>query len=44
MLSWQVTPIAQRSASDDAWDVAEIGEKILASKENWPPVNPLRGA
>ena len=44
MLSWQVTPIAQRSASDDVWDVAEIGEKILASKENWPPVNPLRGA
>jgi NAD(P)-dependent dehydrogenase (short-subunit alcohol dehydrogenase family) len=44
MLNWQVTPIAQRSASDDVWDVAEIGEKILASKENWPPVNPLRGA
>jgi len=44
LLSWQVTPIAQRSVSGDVWDVAEIGEKILASKENWPPVNPLRGA
>jgi hypothetical protein len=22
--------------------VADIGEKILASKEDWPPVNPLR--
>ncbi len=44
LLSWQLTPIAQRDASGDVWGVAEIGEKILASKENWPPVNPLRGA
>jgi len=44
LLSWQVTPIAQRSSSGEVWGVAEIGEKILASKENWPPVNPLRGA
>ena len=44
LLSWQVTPIAQRSADGDVWGVAEIGEKMLASKENWPPVNPLRGA
>ena len=43
LLSWQVTPIAQRSSSGEVWGVAEIGEKILASKENWPPVNPLRG-
>lgn len=44
LLSWQVTPIAQRSSSGEVWGVAEIGEKILASKQNWPPVNPLRGA
>jgi NAD(P)-dependent dehydrogenase (short-subunit alcohol dehydrogenase family) len=44
ILSWQVTPIAQRSADERIWDVAEIGERILASKDNWPPVNPLRGA
>ena len=25
------------------WEVDEIGEKILESKENWPPINPMRG-
>lgn len=43
LLSWQVTPIAQASADAKPWAVADIGEKILASKEAWPPVNPLRG-
>ena len=43
LLSWQVTPIAQRELSEGFWDVGEIGEKILASKENWPAINPLRG-
>jgi NAD(P)-dependent dehydrogenase (short-subunit alcohol dehydrogenase family) len=43
LLSWQVTPIAQASADSEPWAVADIGEKILASKEDWPPVNPLRG-
>jgi NAD(P)-dependent dehydrogenase (short-subunit alcohol dehydrogenase family) len=43
LLSWQVTPIAQASADAAPWAVADIGEKILASKEAWPPVNPLRG-
>jgi NAD(P)-dependent dehydrogenase (short-subunit alcohol dehydrogenase family) len=43
LLSWQVTPIAQASANAKPWAVADIGEKILASKEAWPPVNPLRG-
>ena len=41
LLSWQVTPIANKDG--DPWDVGAIGEQILASKENWPPVNPLRG-
>ena len=44
MLSWQLTPIAQASADAEPWAVADIGEKILASKDQWPPVNPLRGA
>ncbi|MCZ6711271.1 MAG: SDR family NAD(P)-dependent oxidoreductase [Gammaproteobacteria bacterium] len=43
LLSWQVTPIANQDLSEGPWDVAEIGEKILAAKENWPPINPLRG-
>ena len=43
LLSWQVTPIADQELSEGPWDVAEIGERILASKENWPPINPLRG-
>lgn len=42
LLSWQVTPIAQASADAKPWAVADIGEKILASKDAWPPVNPLR--
>ena len=32
ILSWQVTPIAQRSLDEGTWDVADIGAKILASK------------
>ena len=44
LISWQLTPIADKPLEEGTWDVSEIGEKILASKENWPPVNPLRGA
>ena len=43
LLSWQVTPIAKRDLSEGIWGVAEIGEHIEASKENWPPINPMRG-
>ncbi|MBX3705815.1 MAG: SDR family oxidoreductase [Pseudomonadales bacterium] len=43
LLSWQVTSIADRPLEEGPWAVAEIGEKILASKAGWPPVNPLRG-
>jgi len=42
LLSWQLTPIATRELSEGPWDVADIGEKILASKDTWPPVNPMR--
>ena len=43
LLSWQITPIATRNLSEGFWDVEEIGVKILESKENWPPINPMRG-
>ncbi len=43
LLSWQVTPIASKNQSDAPWDVKTIGEKILAGKEKWPPINPMRG-
>lgn len=44
LLSWQVTDIANRDVAEGPWDVADIGERILASKDGWPPINPLRGA
>ena len=43
LLSWQVTPIAKRDLSEGIWGVEEVGELIQASKDNWPPVNPMRG-
>ena len=43
LLSWQLTPIAKRSLEEGIWDVAEIGEIMAESKENWPPINPMRG-
>jgi NAD(P)-dependent dehydrogenase (short-subunit alcohol dehydrogenase family) len=43
LLSWQITPIADRPLEEGPWEVAEIGEKILASKDQWPPINPMRG-
>jgi NAD(P)-dependent dehydrogenase (short-subunit alcohol dehydrogenase family) len=42
LLSWQLTPIASRDVSEGPWDVEEIGQKILDSKEKWPPINPMR--
>lgn len=43
LLSWQVTPIAKRSLEEGLWGVSEIGEIILEGKDNWPPINPMRG-
>ncbi len=43
LLSWQLTPIASKDQNDAPWDVETIGEKILTSKEKWPPINPMRG-
>ena len=41
LLSWQLTPIANKDG--DPWSVKAIGEKIVASKDKWPPINPMRG-
>lgn len=43
MLSWQLTPIANKNREDGPWGVAEIGAQILASRDSWPPINPMRG-
>ncbi len=43
LLSWQVTPIAKKDLSEGFFGVEEIGELIEASKDNWPPINPMRG-
>ncbi len=43
LLSWQITPIAAKDGKDAPWGVADIGKHILASKEKWPPINPMRG-
>jgi NAD(P)-dependent dehydrogenase (short-subunit alcohol dehydrogenase family) len=43
LLSWQITPIASKDQKEAPWNVKTIGEKILASKDAWPPINPMRG-
>jgi NAD(P)-dependent dehydrogenase (short-subunit alcohol dehydrogenase family) len=43
LLSWQITPIAAKEQQEGPWDVKTIGQKILASRESWPPINPMRG-
>ena len=43
LLSWQLTPIAKKPLSEGFFEVEEIGEYIANSKENWPPINPMRG-
>ena len=43
LLSWQLTPIAKRPLEEGIWGVEEIGELILEGKDNWPPINPMRG-
>ena len=43
LLSWQLSPIAHKDEADGPWDVEDIGEAILATKDSWPPINPMRG-
>ena len=43
LLSWQVTSVAYRDEAEGPWDVEDVGAAILASKDSWPPINPMRG-
>ena len=43
LLSWQLSPIAHKDEAGGPWDVEDIGEAILATKDSWPPINPMRG-
>ncbi|MCY4095728.1 MAG: SDR family oxidoreductase [Gammaproteobacteria bacterium] len=43
MLSWQLQELARQDESEGPWDVAEVGEAILATKDSWPSINPMRG-
>lgn len=42
LLSWQRTEIAHKDNRDDPWDVRAVGEAILASEKDWPPIKPER--
>ena len=43
LLSWQMETVAEQGESAPPWDVAAIGERVLATKDAWPPINPMRG-
>jgi NAD(P)-dependent dehydrogenase (short-subunit alcohol dehydrogenase family) len=43
MLNWQLETVAQKDEGDQPWDVEDVGEAILSSKESWPSINPMRG-
>ena len=43
LLSWQLNPVAHQDESAGPWDVEALGAAILASKDAWPPINPMRG-
>ena len=43
LLSWQMETVAGQGESAPPWDVAAIGERVLATKDAWPPINPMRG-
>ena len=43
MLSWNLEQIAHQPEEDGPWDVQAVGEAVLATKESWPPINPMRG-
>ncbi len=43
LLSWQLNDVAYKEESEGPWGVEEVGEVILASKDSWPAINPMRG-
>ena len=42
MLSWDLTTLANKDEADGPWDVEAVGEAVLATKDSWPPVNPMQ--
>ncbi len=38
LLSWQITEIANKDASDRPWTVEEVGEHVRATMDQWPKV------
>jgi len=42
LLSWQRTEVARKDSQEGPWDVRAIGEAILASEKEWPPIKPER--
>ena len=42
LLSWQLETLAEKDDDEEPWDVEDVGETILATKEAWPPINPMR--
>ncbi len=43
LLSWQMATVAQQEGDAPPWDVAALGEQVLATKDGWPPINPMGG-
>ena len=43
LLSWQLQPLAVKDEAEDPWDVQAVGEAVLATKDTWPAINPMRG-
>ena len=43
LLNWQLQTVARKDESEEPWDVEDVGEAILSTKESWPPINPTRG-
>lgn len=41
LLSWNMQPLAGKDESEGPWDAEEVGEAILATKDSWPPINPM---
>ncbi len=41
LLSWNLQPLARKDEASGPWDVEEVGEAVLATKEDWPAINPM---
>ena len=42
LLNWQLQTVADKDQSEEPWDVEDVGEAILSTKDSWPPINPMR--